>query len=199
MKIFLRFFGFHSFVLIALLGMANIAVGAIKAGNKATIDITATVLPSCTIVAGGVALQITNFSKTQSYSGTTTISVLCTKGTNFVIGLDNGTSSGATAASRKVKNRTNYLNYSLYKDSGNALVWGNSSTNSLAGIATGQRQIFNVYAKIPTGQKSVPGKYLDSINVSINLGSDAGRLSYQLSVPMNIILENTETPGYSNL
>ena len=199
MKIFLRFFGFQSFVLIALLGMANIAVGAIKAGNKATIDITATVLPSCTIVAGDVALQITNFSKTQSYSGTTTISVLCTKGTNFVIGLDNGTSSGSTAASRKVKNRTYYLNYSLYKDSGNTLVWGNSSTNSLAGVATGQRQIFNVYAKIPTGQKSVPGKYLDSINVSINLGSDAGRLSYQLSVPMNIILQNTETPGYSNL
>ena len=82
MKIFLWFFGFYSFVFISLLGVNNVAVGAINAGNKATIDITATVLPSCTIVAGDVSLQITNFSKTKSYSGATTISVLIL-GINF--------------------------------------------------------------------------------------------------------------------
>ena len=184
---------------ISLLGINNITFGAIKAGNKATIDITATVMPSCTIVPRDALLQTTNFSKTKSYSGATTISVLCTKGTNFVIGLNNGTSPGATVTKRKMKNRTSYLNYSLYKDSSNTLVWGNNSTNSLTLVATGERQIFNVYLKIPAGQKSLPGRYLDSVNVSINLGGNVGKLSYQLSVPMNIILQNTETPGYNNL
>jgi spore coat protein U-like protein len=198
-KIFLRFFGVYSFMLISLLGINNVTFGAIKAGNKATIDITATVMPSCTIVPRDALLQITNFSKARSYSGATTISVVCTKGTKFAIGLNNGTSPGATVANRKMKNRTSYLNYSLYKDSGNTLVWGNNSTNSLTLVATGERQTFNVYLKIPTGQKSIPGRYLDSVNVSINLGGNVGMLSYQLSVPMNIILQNTETRGYNNL
>ena len=61
-----------------------------------------------------------------------------------------------------------------------------------------QRQTFTVYAKIPSGQKSEPGKYLDSINVVVNLGSGTNKLSYQLSVTMNVILKNTETPGYNN-
>ena len=97
-----------------------------------------------------------------------------------------------------MKNRASYLNYSLYRDNGNNLVWGNSQGNTLTGIATGERQTFTLYAKIPAGQISAPGKYLDSINVVVNLGSGANKLSYQLSVVMNVILRNTETPGYNN-
>lgn len=171
-----------------------------RTGNKksTTIDVTATVQPSCTIFANDLLFQITNFSKINSYTGRTTLSLLCTKGTSFSIGLDKGSSAGATITNRRMKNRTSYLNYSLYRDVGNSLLWGNSQGSTLAGVATGQRQTFTVYAKIPSGQKSEPGKYLDSINVVVNLGSGANKLSYQLSVVMNVILRNTETPGYNN-
>lgn len=191
----LYFFSFAVSVILPYIAKAAI----VGRSNKATIDITATVQPSCTVVAGDLYFEITNFSKNQSYQGTAALNVLCTKDTKFVIGLDNGTSPGATVLNRKMKNRSSYLNYSLYKDSSNIMVWGNIGGNSLVGVATGQRQIFIIYAKIPAGQKSVPGKYLDSISVTVNLGSDSTRLSYQLSVPMNVILKNTETPGYNNM
>jgi spore coat protein U-like protein len=197
MKKILGNLGIYSVILIALSGSVY-AVGRTVSNKSATIDVTATVQPSCTIFANDLLFQITNFSKKNSYTGRTTLSLLCTKGTSFSIGLDKGSSPAATITNRKMKNRASYLNYSLYRDVGNSLLWGNSQGSTLAGIATGERQTFTVYAKIPSGQKSEPGKYLDNINVVVNLGSGANKLSYQLSVAMNVILKNTETPGYNN-
>jgi len=197
MKKILGNLGIYSVILIALSGSVY-AVGRTVSNKSTTIDVTATVQPSCTIFANDLLFQITNFSKKNSYTGRTTLSLLCTKGTSFSIGLDKGSSPAATITNRKMKNRASYLNYSLYRDVGNSLLWGNSQGSTLAGIATGERQTFTVYAKIPSGQKSEPGKYLDNINVVVNLGSGANKLSYQLSVAMNVILKNTETPGYNN-
>ncbi len=197
MKKILGNLGIYSVILIAL-SESVYAVGRTVSNKSATIDVTATVQPSCTIFVNDLLFQITNFSKKNSYTGRTTLSLLCTKGTSFSIGLDKGSSPAATITNRKMKNRASYLNYSLYRDVGNSLLWGNSQGSTLAGIATGERQTFTVYAKIPSGQKSEPGKYLDNINVVVNLGSGANKLSYQLSVAMNVILKNTETPGYNN-
>lgn len=197
MKSFLGSLFISGLMLAVLQETAQAAIGT--GNNKSTtIDVTATVQPSCTIFANDLIFEITNLSKKNSYMGQTTLSLLCTKGTNFSIGLDKGSSPGATIANRKMRNRASYLNYSLYRNIGNNLVWGNSQGNTLTGVATGERQTFTVYAKIPSGQVSTPGKYLDSINVVVNLGSGANKLSYQLSVVMNVILKNTETPGYNN-
>lgn len=186
----------YGIILVVVQGIAQAAVRAVN--NQSTIDVTATVQPSCTIFANDLLFEITNFNKKNSYIGKTTLSLLCTKGTSFSIGLDKGSAPGATIINRKMKNRASYLNYSLYRDNGNNLVWGNSQGNTLTGIATGERQTFTLYAKIPAGQISAPGKYLDSINVVVNLGSGTNKLSYQLSVTMNVILKNTEIPGYNN-
>ena len=197
MKSFLGSLFISGLMLAVLQETAQAAIGT--GNNKSTtIDVTATVQPSFTIFANDLIFEITNLSKKNSYMGQTTLSLLCTKGTNFSIGLDKGSSPGATIANRKMRNRASYLNYSLYRNIGNNLVWGNSQGNTLTGVATGERQTFTVYAKIPSGQVSTPGKYLDSINVVVNLGSGANKLSYQLSVVMNVILKNTETPGYNN-
>jgi len=196
MKNFLGSLCIYGIILVVVQGIAQAAVRAVN--NQSTIDITATVQPSCTIFANDLLFEITNFNKKNSYIGKTTLSLLCTKGTSFAIGLDKGSAPGATIINRKMNNRASYLNYSLYRDIGNNLVWGNSQGNTLTGIATGERQTFTLYAKIPAGQISAPGKYLDSINVVVNLGSGTNKLSYQLSVTMNVILKNTETPGYNN-
>jgi len=187
MKNFLGSLCIYGIILVVVQGIAQAAVRAVN--NQSTIDVTATVQPSCTIFANDLLFEII---------GKTTLSLLCTKGTSFSIGLDKGNAPGATIINRKMKNRASYLNYSLYRDNGNNLVWGNSQGNTLTGIATGERQTFTLYAKIPAGQISAPGKYLDSINVVVNLGSGTNKLSYQLSVTMNVILKNTETPGYNN-
>jgi spore coat protein U-like protein len=196
MKNFLGSLCIYGIILVVVQGIAQAAVRAVN--NQSTIDVTATVQPSCTIFANDLLFEITNFNKKNSYIGKTTLSLLFTKGTSFSIGLDKGSAPGATIINRKMKNRASYLNYSLYRDNGNNLVWGNSQGNTLTGIATGERQTFTLYAKIPAGQISAPGKYLDSINVVVNLGSGTNKLSYQLSVTMNVILKNTETPGYNN-
>lgn len=100
MKKILGNLGIYSVILIAL-SRSVYAVGRTISNKSATIDVTATVQPSCTIFANNLLFQITNFSKKNSYTGRTTLSLLCTKGTSFSIGLDKGSSLGATIINRK--------------------------------------------------------------------------------------------------
>jgi len=62
MKKILGNLGIYSVILIALSGSVY-AVGRTVSNKSATIDVTATVQPSCTIFANDLLFQITNFNK----------------------------------------------------------------------------------------------------------------------------------------
>lgn len=65
--------------------------------STATFTVTATVLPTCTVV-GGVPLAFGVVTPGTQRDGSVTVSATCTLGTPYTLALDAGTGSGATVA-----------------------------------------------------------------------------------------------------
>jgi len=99
---------------------------------------------------------------------TTTVSVTCTNTTPYNVGLDAGTGSGATVATRKLTSGGNTVNYTLYSDTGRTTLWGNTvGTDTVAGTGNGAAQSLTVYGRIPTQSTPAPGTYTDTITVTV--------------------------------
>lgn len=95
------------------------------------------------------------------------IQVTCTDATPYSIGLDAGTGSGATVASRKMTSGTAAVSYSLYSDSARTTVWGTTvGTDTVAATGNGTDQKYTVYGRVPQ-TASAPGTYTDTITVTV--------------------------------
>lgn len=146
-------------------------VSAQASSATATFTVSASVLTACTIVA--LPLAFGTYVSTAASTATTTLTVLCTLGGPYTVGLNAGTGSGATVTTRKMTNTvttTSTLNYGLYSDSGYSVVWGNTiGTNTVAGNGSGLAQILTVYGSMPSGQTGAAfGSFMDTITATIN-------------------------------
>jgi spore coat protein U-like protein len=130
-----------------------------------TFQVTASVQSACVISAA--ALPFGNYSGTQ-VDATTTISVTCTNTTPYNVGLDAGTSTGATVTARKMTNGAQTLNYALYSDSGRTVNWGNSTGSWVGGTGNGSAQTLTVYGRLAGSQYPTPGSYADTITATVN-------------------------------
>ena len=96
------------------------------------------------------------------------ISVTCTNGATYNVGLDAGTGAGATVATRKMTSGGSTVNYSLYRDNGYSNVWGNTvSTDTVSSTGTGAAQSFTVYGRVPSQTTPASGTYSDTITVTV--------------------------------
>jgi spore coat protein U-like protein len=99
---------------------------------------------------------------------TSTIQVTCTNTTPYNVGLDAGTGSGATVATRKLTSGGATVNYSLYSDSAHSTVWGTTiGTDTVAATASGSGQNYTVYGRVPPQTTPAPGTYSDTITVTV--------------------------------
>lgn len=132
----------------------------------AEFSITATIVKDCTASATNLAFG--NYTGAVK-SSTSTISVTCTSGTTYTVGLNAGTATGATVTSRSMTGPGSaLLHYSLYSNSGHTTNWGNTSgTNWVSGTGNGAAQPLTVYGQIPAPQYVAPGSYTDTITVSV--------------------------------
>jgi spore coat protein U-like protein len=129
-----------------------------------TFSVTATVLANCVVSASPLAFG--NYSSLQ-LDATTTVTVTCTSGTTYNVGLDAGVGSGATVATRRMSG-VGTLNYTLYSDSSRTTVFGNTvGTNTVAATGSGAAQPLTVYGRIPGGQYPAAGNYTDTITVTV--------------------------------
>ncbi len=162
----------HRKKFFACLGvLSTLALGLLSGQAQAatastTFSVTATMMANCTISATNLAFG--------SYTGaltnaTSTISVTCTKSTTYNVGLDAGTSTGATVTTRKMTGPAGAtLAYALYQDSAHTINWGNTvSTDTVSGTGNGSAQTLTVYGEVPAGQSVTPGAYTDTITATI--------------------------------
>jgi spore coat protein U-like protein len=127
--------------------------------------VTTTVLSFCTIVT--LPLAFPTYTSV-ILAGTTTLTVSCTAGTPYNIGLDLGVGTGATIAARKMTFLTSTLNYNLYSDTNHTIVWGPTiATNTVVSAGTGLPQVFSVFGQIPAGQLVAPGLYTDTVTATV--------------------------------
>jgi spore coat protein U-like protein len=162
----MRFQTLLTALILTLWGTVSIA-----ATTTTTFGVSATVVDSCSVSAS--ALGFGNVDPVSLAStavdATTTIDVTCANGTAYDVGLDAGTATGATVTTRQMTSGANTLNYALYSDTGRTTNWGETvSTDTVAGTGDGTAQTLTVYARIPSGQGTVPtGAYSDTITVTV--------------------------------
>ena len=161
----------------ALAYLTNLAVAVLIAGlvvtaahattQTTTFQVTASVAATCSLNSAG-DLDFGSYSRAVS-NNTSTISVTCTNTTPYDLGLDAGTSVGATVTTRAMTGpASTLLNYSLFRDAARTLNWGNTvGTDTLHVTGNGAAQSSTVFGTIPSGQAPVPGSYTDTITVTL--------------------------------
>lgn len=153
-------------------GFASVTSAAVANAN---FQITITIQKACSVTAGaGSNINLGTVASTApNTSGTSNISVTCSKTTPYFIGLapSNNNTTGAGVMSGTGTN-TDKVPYQLNSVSNTGPVWGNTATattvgNGVAGIGTGLPQPIPVYATAPSANFT-PDTYTDTVTVNVN-------------------------------
>lgn len=134
-------------------------------------SVAATLADTCLVTA--LPMSFPNYTGgTGPVTATTTISVRCTNGARYAVGLSAGTNAGTSFSQRLLANGTNSLQYNLYVSNAYSSVWGDGSsgTSVISGISSGfgNAVSLTVYGELPdnvANQGAVPGVYTDTILV----------------------------------
>jgi spore coat protein U-like protein len=166
---------------------ATIAIGAIGAigilasdaalsatTTTTTISVGATLVDHCLISA--TALTFQPYSPgSGAVTGTSTVTLRCTNGAIYAVGLSAGSTAGTSMSQRLLASGSNTLQYNLYTSNTYNNVWGDGSGGSavVAGYSSGFASpiALTVYGQVPdsAANKLVPaGIYNDSIIVVLS-------------------------------
>ncbi|QGZ93832.1 Csu type fimbrial protein [Terricaulis silvestris] len=135
-----------------------------------TFTVTANVLATCEIVANDLDFGDYNPVAASNLDAATTLSLTCTNGTSYNVGLDLGEGTGASTATRYMADSgdTYFLGYTLYQNAGRTTLWGaNVGSNTLAGSGTGSAATIDVYGRVPMTQTVPSGNFSDTITVTV--------------------------------
>lgn len=152
----------------AILALAPVSAMAATATD--TMAVSATVQSACIVSVSPLAFGAYNPTAAGNTDATTTVSVTCTSGTSYTVGLSAGNGSGATVANRKMTNGSNTLNYALYRDASRTAIWGNTpgTDTPASAVAGASAAALTVYGRISASQNVPAGTYTDSITVTVN-------------------------------
>lgn len=158
-----------------LAGAAAFAVSPAFAGNATgSINVGLTVTDDCTIATNDIDFGSTGIVES-NIDTSADITIECTKGTAYAIGLDGGSTGNNTAARKMTAGGADTVNYQLYSNAGYSTVWGNTvgadTVDSAA--ATGGNETHTIYARVPSHQNVPIGTYADTITATIWYAADA--------------------------
>lgn len=148
---------------------------AVPAANAATasgsLTVTASVASVCLISNGTLAFGSYDPTAASALNGSTTVTLTCTLGTPYQIGLDAGTGAGATVALRRLSSGGNTLGYRLFRDASRTLNWGNTpgtDTLDATSSASALTNTITIYGQIPASAAVPTGSYSDSVAITVN-------------------------------
>ena len=157
--------------------IAAVAVPALMALTPAahastaqtTMAVTAVTLNSCSVVA--LPLVFGNISQVNGTAtdSQTTLTVVCTPGVNYNVGLDQGAHAAGGTRQMQAVLGTATIPYTLYSDSTRTTVWGNTvNTDTVSGTAGVLPGIYQVYGREPGNATLVgAGAYADAVTVTV--------------------------------
>ncbi|HET7798296.1 MAG TPA: spore coat U domain-containing protein [Nevskia sp.] len=154
----------------ATLSAVGAAMPARAATAGGTLTVNASVASVCLISNGTLSFGSYDPTSGSASNASTTVTLTCTLGTAYKIGLDAGAGSGATVSLRQMTSGGNTLGYRLFRDAGRTLNWGNTpSTDTLDGTssAVSLTNTITVYGQIPAGTAAPAGTYTDSVAITV--------------------------------
>lgn len=139
------------------------------ATTTSTFQVTMTITADCLITSTNTLAFGSSGVIAANVDASANLGVQCTNTTPYNIGLNAGTGSGATVASRKMTGPASALiNYSLYTTAGRTIVWGNTvGTDTVAGTGNGSTQTSTIYGRVPAQSTPAAGAYTDTITVTV--------------------------------
>jgi spore coat protein U-like protein len=102
-----------------------------------------------------------------NHDANTPLHIQCTNTTPYTIGLDAGTTTGATVAQRLLVNGAATVNYNLYTASNYTTIWGNAGGALVNSTGNGADQLFTIYGRVPAQTTPAPGTYTDTVTVTV--------------------------------
>lgn len=137
---------------------------------QTTMDVSATVVKACVVSATNLAFGNYDPTAAAPTDANSSITVTCTPGTSFTVGLNAGTTSGATVNSRKMASGSNLLGYALYSDAARTTNWGNTpgTDTPAATTAASTASVLTVYGRIPAQQSAAVGSYTDTVTITVS-------------------------------
>ena len=163
-------------VVSVALSLAMLPGSAEAATSTAALTVQITITASCNI--GTSTLNFGSNAGTALLAGninaSTTVSVTCTTGTPYSIGMDNG--ANASGSQRRMISSGNFVSYNLYTDAGHANAWTTAassttctSANSCAlGTGNGTAQSTSIYGVVPSvATAPTPGVYTDTVTMTV--------------------------------
>lgn len=153
--------------------MGNASAGTYSNGTQtATFTVSLVLQGGCTISANPLNFIATG-PLTAALNQQSTVAVNCTNTTPYNIGLDAGSATGSTVATRLMVgtssgNTGSTVSYQLYQDAAHATVWGNTQgTNTVGGIGNGAAQSIPIYGQVPTQSTPQPDTYQSSVTATV--------------------------------
>ncbi len=142
------------------------AMGSHAGTDTANLNVKVTITATCDIHSvspGDVDFGSVPSSATD-VDTTGTLSVNCTSGTDYVIGLDDG--QNASGSVRRMVKGSDHVAYELYKDGARTTRWGNDPASGLGGTGSGSTQTLSVYGRIASAN-SPAGDYSDVVVATV--------------------------------
>lgn len=153
---------------LAVTSIIGAATAASAATSTATMAVSSVTAAACVVVATPLVFGTLNLLGASPNDSTATVTVTCTPGTGFNVGLDNGANFSGT---RRMKSATAavYVPYTLTQDAAHATPWGATiGTNTVAGTAAVVPTLLTVYGRVPAGTTPVAADtYLDTVTVTV--------------------------------
>src|SRR5262245_60983838 len=126
-----------------VVGLALVGGGADAATTTSTCTVDVTITAQCLINSGSALGFGTQGVLSANVDQTSTIVVQCTDTTTYDIGLDAGTGTGASVATRKLTGGGATIDYRLYSNAGRTTVWGNTvATDTVSATGNGAAQSY---------------------------------------------------------
>lgn len=132
------------------------------------LTVTATVQAACSVDAA--ALAFGTYDPNAALDQNAQITVRCTQGANFWLGLGVGQNNTGT---RRMASGGSFLSYELYRSAADRTantVWDNADPGSTVGATNAgyQPYLVDVYGRIPAGQWVPAGNYSDTVLMTVN-------------------------------
>ncbi len=149
------------------IAVGSACVGNVRNGNEdRTLTVTLVVINDCTITAPDI--QFGSAPLPSGFSAVSqSISLLCTKGMTYSVGLDMGGQANGTR--RQMASGSNRLQYNIFKP--DTSVWGSVGMARAAGLGMADGltlQVMPYTASVYADQPNVPvGTYTDSVKVDV--------------------------------
>ena len=156
---------------LLLIGFSTIALSpASAATTTGVMAVAATALNACVVAATPLAFGTISQLGGSANDSTATITVTCTPGTTYAVGLDQGLHAGGGVRQMEGALSTNLLPYTLYSNASRTVAWGNAiGTDTVTGTATLLPAALTVYGRIPGGAPlATAGVYTDAVTVTVS-------------------------------